>query len=379
MAKIVDKFNDYDLNLIYPTDEEKKNKISCAVNTNEFLFYSNNPESVYYKDFADSGKYFCRETVKGNGQIYTWHRNEYEGTITSLILMYNPNDFDIELNFTNIGTTIDANWVSDVYAWRDYLTAANNPVKITLHPYEYANIFSRQIPAHCNFGVISRVSIADKQGNPAAVTFFDLAYVDEAKSGNATEPAQASVTGAKSDPHRGVGAGFYETFTLNLSMSSDEQNKAKVVSFGKDKTTDTSNDGDSFDGKDLIQMTDSSGQITVKGLAGNYGVQMDVRLNFTNNTGSVGNFKVVMSSTGGAIYPFVSLDGVFAYPGRRIDTAKNLMEMIDLGTIENGQSVSVSFFTALTAVSTAPLLSVLSVLNFIMKRTTLNFQGCSFL
>ena len=43
MAKIVDKFNDYDLNLIYPTDEEKKNKISCAVNTNEFLFYSNNP------------------------------------------------------------------------------------------------------------------------------------------------------------------------------------------------------------------------------------------------------------------------------------------------------------------------------------------------
>lgn len=360
MAKIVDEFYEHGLNndpidLIYPNDKEKE-QLKCAVNTDEFLFYSNNPESVFYKDFADSGKYFCRETVKGNGQIYTWHRNEYEGTITSLILMYNPNDFDIELNFTNIGTTIDVNWVSDVYAWRDYLTAANNPVKITLHPYEYANIFSRQIPAHCNFGVISRVSIADKQGNPAAVTFFDLAYVDEAKSGNATEPAQASVTGAKSDPHRGVGAGFYETFTLNLSMSSAEQDKAKVVSFGKDKTTDTSNDGDSFDGKDLIQMTDSSGQIKVKGLAGNYGVQMDVRLNFTNNTGSVGNFKVVMSSSGGAIYPFVSLDGVFAYPGRRINTAKNLMEMIDLGTIENGKSVSVNFFTALTAVSTAPFI-----------------------
>lgn len=30
--------------------------------------------------------------------------------------------------------------------------------------------------------------------------------------------------------------------------------------------------------------------------------------------------------------------------------------MIDLGTIENGQSVSVSFFTALTAVSTAPFI-----------------------
>ena len=141
MAKIVDNFDEkttYKDKFIYPNENDS---INCAVNTNEFLFYSNNPESVYYKDFADSGKYFCRETVKGNGQIYTWHRNEYEGTITSLILMYNPNDFDIELNFTNIGTTIDANWVSDVYAWRDYLTAANNPVKITLHPYEYANIF----------------------------------------------------------------------------------------------------------------------------------------------------------------------------------------------------------------------------------------------
>ena len=268
--------------------------------------------------------------------------------------MYNPTDKEIEINFTNIGTTIDPNWISDVYAWRDYLTAANSPVKITLSPYEYANIFSRQIPAYCNFGVISRVSITDKQGNPAAITFFDLAYVDETKSGNATEPAQASVTGNKADPHRGVGAGFYETFTSNLSMSSSEQDKAKVISFGKDKTTDTSNDGDSFDGKDLIQMTDSSGQIKIKGLAGNYGVQMDVRLKFTNNTGNTGNFKVVMSSSGGEIYPFVSLNGVFAYPGRRIETAKVLMEMIDLGTIENGKSVSVNFFTALTAVSTAP-------------------------
>ena len=76
---------------------------------------------------------------------------------------------------------------------------------------------------------------------------------------------------------------------------------------------------------------------------------------FTNNTGNTGNFKVVMSSSGGKIYPFVSLNGVFAYPGRRIETAKVLMEMIDLGTIENGKSVSVNFFTALTAVSTAPL------------------------
>ena len=71
MAKIVDKFNDYDLNLIYPTDEEKKNKISCAVNTNEFLFYSNNPESIDYEHLTENGKWLCRETVKGNGQIYT--------------------------------------------------------------------------------------------------------------------------------------------------------------------------------------------------------------------------------------------------------------------------------------------------------------------
>ena len=41
MAKIVDKFDEYSLELIYPTDEEKKNKISCAINTNEFLINKN--------------------------------------------------------------------------------------------------------------------------------------------------------------------------------------------------------------------------------------------------------------------------------------------------------------------------------------------------
>ena len=39
--------------------------------------------------------------------------------------MYNPTDKEIEINFTNIGTTIDPNWISDI-AWRDYLTAANS-------------------------------------------------------------------------------------------------------------------------------------------------------------------------------------------------------------------------------------------------------------
>ena len=70
-------------------------------------------------------------------------------------------------------------------------------------------------------------------------------------------------------------------------MKNDDIDMAKVVSFGKDKTTDTSNDGDSFDGKDLIQMTDSSGQIEITKLAGSYGVQMNINLKFTNNTGLV--------------------------------------------------------------------------------------------
>ena len=65
MAKIVNDFQEHDnVIFVYP-DTKEKEQLKCAVNTNEFLFYSNNPESVYYKDFADSGKYFCRETVKG--------------------------------------------------------------------------------------------------------------------------------------------------------------------------------------------------------------------------------------------------------------------------------------------------------------------------
>ena len=38
-----------------------------SVNTNEILFYSNNPESIDYEHLTENGKWLCRETVKGNG------------------------------------------------------------------------------------------------------------------------------------------------------------------------------------------------------------------------------------------------------------------------------------------------------------------------
>ena len=47
MAKIVNDFQEHDnVIFVYP-DTKEKEQLKCAVNTNEFLFYSNNPESVY--------------------------------------------------------------------------------------------------------------------------------------------------------------------------------------------------------------------------------------------------------------------------------------------------------------------------------------------
>lgn len=128
-------------------------------------------------------------------------------------------------------------------------------------------------------------------------------------------------------------------------MQLSEINKAKVVSVGIKN--------DTFDGKDMIQVIDSSGQIQYTDLAGSFGVQMNVNLSFTNNAKS-GNFTIVMGSTGGKCYPFVSYNGEFGYPVQAETYGRleeyHIADMIDLGWIEKGATISnINFFTSLVA------------------------------
>ena len=111
---------DTSLKIAYPNNNDK---ISCDIDTNEFLFYSNNPETIYEKDLADNGKWLCRETVNGNGQVYTWHENGCSTAITSIILLHNPNPFSIKVTASNIGKSNLTQWQSDILGWQDYFTA----------------------------------------------------------------------------------------------------------------------------------------------------------------------------------------------------------------------------------------------------------------
>ncbi|SNV03205.1 Uncharacterised protein [Megamonas hypermegale] len=61
MPNIINESNVYNYKdkLKYP--EQGIDNISCKINTNEFLFYSNNPEKIYNKDLADNGKWLCEK------------------------------------------------------------------------------------------------------------------------------------------------------------------------------------------------------------------------------------------------------------------------------------------------------------------------------
>lgn len=252
-----------------------------------------------------------------------------------------------------MGLTNQVGWVSDIWAWNDYLAGSQNIHK-TIEPNEYLDLFTRPVQPESNFGIIGRISFTQDNGEAAEVTLFDIAYIDSKNSGNATEAAVAFIPpNEESGPHRGKGTGFYETFDLSLVMKNDDIDMAKVISVGI-KT-------DSFNGEDMIQVVDSSGQIEITKLAGSYGVQMNINLKFTNNTGLGGNFRVVLGSTGGVCYPFVSYNGIFGYPVQlqkngRINDPYYLADMIDLGWVENGGYVKdIKFFTSLVAQSAGPL------------------------
>ncbi len=324
--------------------------ITSYVNENEFLFYSNNPESIEPVHLTENKKWLCRETVKGNGQIYTWHRNECHEQIYSAIVVYNPNKIArVKVSITNMGLTNQTDWPSDLTAWKDYLSIAQNIEKV-IEADGYLSLFNRAVEADSNFGIISRISFTYEDGTPAEVTIFDIAYINSINSGNAIEPADAYIDSKapKSSPHRGKGKGFYETFDLSLIANEDIGNKVKMVSMGKDD--------DSFNGKDMIKIVDSSGQIKFDALAGHYGIQMNINLSVLNK-GVAGNFKVVMGSIGGSCIPFVSYNGEFGNPsnGKQIE-ASMLIDVLDLGYVGQNETVKVNFFTSLVALSSAPFI-----------------------
>lgn len=345
MAKIILTPDVVTSKIVYQNNNDR---ISCNIDTSEFLFYSNNPETVKYECLTESKKWLCREDVIGRGQIYTWHRNEVSQQIYTSIVIYNPNKFTVNVDILAMGLTNESDWHSDARAWRDYLIG--NTVKTKSIPAGgYLDLYTRPVQNLCNWGIISKISFTDENNNPAKVTLFDIAYIEPNNSGNATEPAYIPSSTDESTPHRGKGLGYVETLNLNLVI--ENKNEVKAVSIGaKD---------DSFEGTDLIQVVDSSGMIPFTGLAGSFGVKIKVKLTVQNKA-EAGNCSVVIGSIGQYSYPIVFYNNEFGFPTQnenyqgRVDPNK-AVKVIDLGWMEkNSTPVKVEFITAVPALSSAP-------------------------
>ena len=309
---------------------------SASINTNEFFFYSNSPESFDTEALADSGKFLNSvSNLSGTGQIYTWHRNQTGSSIKNWLLFYNPNSYQVTVNVTNYGLTSISDG-TDLNAWKDYYDG--NSTSLTIAAGGYANMFLRTIPNNYCFGIIARATIVRSgTSTPAGVTIWDLAYTNN--SGNATGFATKEGT----TKARGSGAGFYTT--INAPTLSPA-NSTNGVGFTIGKYSDT------FNGNDCSYITDPSGETSGR-LAGAYGQQFYVNLPIHNSSSSAKTYRIFIGSTGGGSFPFVYLNGSIAkLTGNAIDAFKYI-DVIE-ETVPANQTKTISFSTVVAAMASTP-------------------------
>ena len=314
------------------------NEGSASINTNEFFFYSNSPESFNAEALADRGKFLNSvSNLSGTGQIYTWHTNQTGDTIKNCLLFYNPNSYQVTVNVTNYGLTSYSYVASDVNAWEDYYDG--NSTSLTIAAGGYANMFLRTIPNNYCFGIIARATIVRSgTSTPAGVTIWDLAYIDSSKSGNATGFATKEGT----TKARGSGAGFYTT--INAPTLSPA-NSTNGVGFTIGKYSDT------FNGNDCSYITDPSGETSGR-LAGAYGQQFYVNLPIHNSSSSAQTYRIFIGSNGGDSFPFVYLNGSIAKNTSGV-THHTYVDVIE-ETVPANQTKTVSFSTVISASASTP-------------------------
>lgn len=313
---------------------------NVTLNTSEFLFYSNNPETLDNADLADNGKYLNLASVNGNGQIYIWHANGTGQTIKHCVLVYNPNSYAVKINVTNYGLTKDNTWKPDAEAWEDYYNGQNTSVTIAAGG--YGNLFLSSVPNGYNFGVVARVNIVRSGTNTSAgVTLYDLAYVSN--SGGATAFAAAE-SRADTLRTRGKGAGYYAAITFPVAAPTDTNGVGCSIAAS----------GDSFLGADCSYIIDGCNDENTSGrLEGAYGQQFNITIPIKNTTGSARKFKIYIGSRGDHSFPFVNFAGGIA-KYLTPSEAMTYVDVIETDTIANGSTVNVNFSTVVTALASTP-------------------------
>lgn len=297
-----------------------------------FLFYSNNPETVPSTARADSGKYLSRQTVTGSGQIYTWHENGTGGTVTSTILVYNPNSYPITVSSSNNGIT-NSKGVSDTSAWVNYLKGTS-PVSISIAPGKYDNLFVQSIPNGNNFGVVARLNVVNSSTlASASAVLWDLVYTSDSSGGT----AQAELSGGKQNGYGSVGSYNY----LNFPTIAPTTTNGLTFSIGYN--------GDNFGSLDIVPVTGaSSGRIE-----GSYGSQFYITMPIQNTDSVSRTFRVFLGDTGGFLFPVVNgYGGVVAY--KDWVSAGTYVDVVDV-TIPGSTTQTINFTVMFGAIGAAPI------------------------
>lgn len=311
---------------------------TASLNTSEFFFYSNSPETLLNSALADNGKFLNKVSVSGAGQIYTWHQNRTGATINNCILIHNPNPYAVKVSVTNYGLTNTSNTgLPDAYAWESYYNGQST--SCTVPASGYGNLFLSSVPAGRNFAIVARVNIT-KSGTStvASVTMYDLAYITN--SGNAT--AFAAADPSTTLRARGKGAGFYAT--LNFPVVAPTVGTPKGYKFAATSGF--------FSGAECSNIIDPSGS-TSGPLEGGVGQQFFVTIPVKNTTGSARKFRIFIGSNGGYSYPFVNFLGETAkYTNGAED--HNYFDVIETDMIANGATATIQFSTVVTALASTP-------------------------
>lgn len=294
-----------------------------------FLFYSNNPESVTESALADKGCWLNRQSVSGAGQVYLWHQNDTGKYIRSVVSIYNPNSYSINVTSTNYGTT-NANGESDMNAWKKYLQTPS-PIPITIAPYSYGSLFDQYVAPGNNFGVVARLNITSG-GSPAGAIVYDLAYEYDSS-------AAWRIASPSGDKECGIGYGFYNS--LNFGAIAPKDTLGLYYGFGYYE--------DSFNGNDLVEIT--GGNSTGK-IEGSFGQQLVITLPVRNSFNTTRTFRIAVGSRGGATIPVVNAYNAIGSKGWV--SAYNAVDLIE-AEIPGNQTTNLTFTLMICAISASPL------------------------
>jgi hypothetical protein len=269
--------------------------------------------------------------------VYIWHENQTGAAFNHALSIYNPNSFPIKVTSTNYGLT-NASSIPDSSAWASYFNTTN--LSVTINANSYGTLFSRSIPNGNNFGIVAKTNVTNSStGSAAQAVFYDIAWTSNSSG------ATACAAPYGTEFRRGVGNSYYNEINFDTIAPTDSTNGIAYRIAGSSD--------DVFGTSDLVYITDESGQRSGY-LIGSYAQQLSMTFKVKNNFTTTKNFRIFMGTNVGNAYffPLVNMAGVT----QKYDWCDGGMyqDMIDTGSISPGQTVTVSFFTVVPAISSTP-------------------------